>query len=45
MPIASRVVCRFVSTRGDVDSEGQNLQDSGPLVTYDLHWNPMRMVQ
>jgi len=29
----------------DVLSEGQNLQDCGLLVNYDLHWNPTRMVQ
>lgn len=29
----------------DVLSEGQNLQDCGYLVNYDLHWNPTRMVQ
>ena len=29
----------------DVLSEGQNLQDCGALVNYDLHWNPTRMVQ
>jgi hypothetical protein len=29
----------------DVLSEGQNLQDCGILVNYDLHWNPTRMVQ
>ncbi len=29
----------------DVMSEGQNLQDCGVLVNYDLHWNPTRMVQ
>ena len=29
----------------DVLSEGQNLQDSAHLVNYDLHWNPVRMVQ
>jgi superfamily II DNA/RNA helicase len=29
----------------DVLSEGQNLQDSGILVNYDLHWNPVRMIQ
>ena len=33
----------LVST--DVLSEGQNLQDCGTLVNYDLHWNPTRMVQ
>jgi hypothetical protein len=26
-------------------SEGQNLQDCGVLINYDLHWNPTRMVQ
>jgi SNF2 family DNA or RNA helicase len=29
----------------DVLSEGQNLQDCGHLINYDLHWNPTRMVQ
>jgi superfamily II DNA/RNA helicase len=29
----------------DVLSEGQNLQDCGELINYDLHWNPVRMVQ
>lgn len=29
----------------DVLSEGQNLQDCGQLINYDLHWNPTRMVQ
>jgi len=29
----------------DVLSEGQNLQDCGIIVNYDLHWNPTRMVQ
>ena len=33
----------LVST--DVLSEGQNLQDCGYLVNYDLHWNPTRMIQ
>jgi ERCC4-related helicase len=26
-------------------SEGQNLQDCGMVVNYDLHWNPVRMIQ
>lgn len=26
-------------------SEGQNLQDCGIIVNYDLHWNPVRMIQ
>jgi superfamily II DNA or RNA helicase len=29
----------------DVLSEGQNLQDARVLVNYDLHWNPVRMIQ
>jgi superfamily II DNA or RNA helicase len=29
----------------DVLSEGQNLQDAGILLNYDLHWNPVRMIQ
>lgn len=29
----------------DVLAEGQNLQDCGHLINYDLHWNPTRMVQ
>jgi len=29
----------------DVLSEGQNLQDSAILINYDLHWNPVRMIQ
>jgi len=29
----------------DVLSEGQNLQDGEVMVNYDLHWNPVRMVQ
>ncbi len=29
----------------DVLSEGQNLQDCGILINYDLTWNPVRLVQ
>ncbi len=29
----------------DILSEGQNLQDAGILVNFDLHWNPVRMIQ
>ncbi len=29
----------------DALSEGQNLQDARIIVNYDLHWNPVRMVQ
>ena len=40
---SGREVDILIST--DVLSEGQNLQDCGVLVNYDLHWNPTRMVQ
>ncbi len=33
----------LVST--DVLSEGLNLQDAGRLVNYDIHWNPVRLMQ
>ncbi len=29
----------------DVLSEGQNLQDAGVIINYDLHWNPVRLIQ
>jgi SNF2 family DNA or RNA helicase len=29
----------------DALSEGQNLQDAEIIINYDLHWNPVRMVQ
>ena len=29
----------------DVVSEGQNLQDCARVLNYDLHWNPVRLVQ
>lgn len=29
----------------DALSEGQNLQDGEVIINYDLHWNPVRMVQ
>lgn len=40
---SEREIDILIST--DVLSEGQNLQDCGHLVNYDLHWNPTRMVQ
>ena len=39
----NREIDILIST--DVLSEGQNLQDCGHLINYDLHWNPTRMVQ
>jgi superfamily II DNA or RNA helicase len=29
----------------DCISEGQNLQDSDYLINYDIHWNPVRIIQ
>ena len=40
---SEREIDVLIST--DVLSEGQNLQDCGFLLNYDLHWNPTRMVQ
>ena len=40
---SDREIDVLIST--DVLAEGQNLQDCGLLVNYDLHWNPTRMIQ
>jgi len=29
----------------DVLAEGLNLQDGGSIINYDLHWNPVRLIQ
>ncbi|MCY4655051.1 MAG: DEAD/DEAH box helicase, partial [Dehalococcoidia bacterium] len=29
----------------DIISEGQNLQDCARILNYDLHWNPVRLIQ
>ena len=29
----------------DVLSEGLNLQDCDKIINYDLHWNPVRLIQ
>ena len=49
-PIGNRVVVPedeqidlLIST--DALSEGVNLQDADTLVNYDLHWNPVRLIQ
>ena len=42
-----------IATEGDLDlliatdciSEGQNLQDCDWLINYDIHWNPVRIIQ
>lgn len=55
-PIAKRradQAPRFSNQREEIDlliatdciSEGQNLQDCDLLVNYDIHWNPVRIIQ
>lgn len=45
--VAPRLVCCDVDIviATDCISEGQNLQDCDYLVNYDIHWNPVRIVQ
>ena len=43
IPEGEREINILIST--DVLSEGQNLQDCGIIVNYDLTWNPIRLVQ
>ena len=43
LPDGSQELNYLIST--DILSEGQNLQDCGILINYDLHWNPVRMIQ
>jgi hypothetical protein len=38
-----REASALIST--DVLSEGVNLQDADTLINYDLHWNPVRLIQ
>lgn len=43
MPQDSAEIDVVIAT--DVISEGQNLQDCDYLINYDIHWNPVRIVQ
>ncbi|MCT2109319.1 SNF2-related protein [Dietzia cinnamea] len=43
MPKATIEIDVLIGT--DVISEGQNLQDCDYLVNYDIHWNPVRIIQ
>ena len=43
MPGETREIDVLIGT--DVISEGQNLQDCDYLVNYDIHWNPVRIIQ
>ena len=50
---APRAQGRSDNTSGDIDlliatdciSEGQNLQDCDTVLNYDIHWNPVRIIQ
>ena len=42
-PGDTREITILIAT--DVISEGQNLQDADMMVNYDIHWNPVRIVQ
>lgn len=43
MPESKTEIDVLIAT--DCISEGQNLQDSDYLVNYDIHWNPVRIIQ
>lgn len=43
MPNESQELDVLIGT--DVISEGQNLQDCDYLINYDIHWNPVRIIQ
>ena len=43
MPKESDEIDVLIGT--DVISEGQNLQDCDYLINYDIHWNPVRIIQ
>lgn len=43
MPNSTANIDILIAT--DCISEGQNLQDCDYLVNYDIHWNPMRIIQ
>lgn len=43
MPDSPIVIDLLIAT--DCISEGQNLQDCDYLINYDIHWNPVRIIQ
>ncbi len=43
MPETPEVIDVLIGT--DCISEGQNLQDCDYLINYDIHWNPVRIIQ
>lgn len=42
-PSVPKTLNVLIST--DVLSEGVNLQEAGAIVSYDIHWNPVRLIQ
>ncbi len=42
-PTATKEIDILIAT--DCISEGQNLQDCDYLINYDIHWNPVRIIQ
>lgn len=52
-PLSKNRSALFETSPGDIDiliatdciSEGQNLQDCDYLINYDIHWNPVRIIQ
>ncbi|HFD86088.1 MAG TPA: helicase [Gammaproteobacteria bacterium] len=42
-PTATQEIDILIAT--DCISEGQNLQDCDTLINYDIHWNPVRIIQ
>lgn len=52
-PVSKEKAAIFPDTDGEIDvliatdciSEGQNLQDCDYLVNFDIHWNPVRIIQ
>ena len=40
-----RRIIQYLLISTDVLSEGLNLQDATRLINYDLHWNPVRLMQ
>lgn len=52
-PISKEKVKLYPDIKGEIDiliatdciSEGQNLQDCDYLINYDIHWNPVRIIQ
>lgn len=43
MPLKEHKIDILIAT--DCISEGQNLQDCDYLINYDIHWNPVRIIQ